>query len=338
MERYEDDNSKTTQGIGGRLPLILGVSGAALGALAMGFVIANALSGGSSNSPTVDVEPSSTVPGEGPSATPEQPGQSPTAPPPGATTIPPTATPVPPTPTPAPPTPRPAPELDNAKYWEPFRATGGDASTNAKTQLPNRRLEANWLVKTEGCPGAGCIRGRASVMTAIGPLGTGESPVASALVSNHFVARRAAANLLMDLRWKGTLNAIAGANVNSSVDIEVIVSEVNPDTRAVVKALPGMPYSVVSEELGLEAITGLDSLDVEDSRSINVPLKLTPDRLYRIELKITCSTRSFFTLSATTCSFWDDKEFAGVEWTKLQIEYDRGLCTPQQKGDGCIYE
>jgi hypothetical protein len=156
-------------------------------------------------------------------------------------------------------------------------------------------------------------------------------------VYNTFPAYRADANLLMDIRWNGSLAAVVGANVNTGVDIEIIVNEIDRGTGRVVKALPGMPFSVLSKELGLEAIQGVDTLKVEGSRSINVPLKLEPGHHYRVDLKVTCSSRAAFSLSATTCTFFSDTAFAGVEWTKQVIEYDKGVCPVSRKGEGCIY-
>ncbi|MGE0599324.1 MAG: hypothetical protein AB7J35_07225 [Dehalococcoidia bacterium] len=331
-----------------RLPIILGLAGVAFGALSFGFLIATALDGGS-NSPaapvvTTPTEPAATpspVDGDGtppPSQT-EQPAPQPTQQPPTATAVAPTSTPVPPTATPVPPTPtHTVPAINSPKFHDIFRAEGGDTSKNGKTALPFRRLEASWNNEYKGCPGPTCIRGRAMALAGVGPLGTGESPVASASVYNTFVAQRSNANLLMDLRWKGSLAAIVGANVSTGVEIQVMVNQIDKTTGKVIKAVPNMPYTVLSKELSLAAIQGVDTLKIEDSRSINVPLKLDPGQLYRIDLKITCSTRAAFSASATICSFYSDSGFAGVEWTKQVIEYDTGICSPSQKGEGCIYQ
>lgn len=319
-----------------RLPLILGLAGAAFGALAFGFVIARAMHGGSGAPAAKDSPPANhetTVPGT-PESTATPPAES--TPEPSPTPAPPTPTPVPPTPTPIPPTPTPTvPAITTPKFHDIFRAEGGATTMNTTTAIPFRKIDASWDNSYKNCPGAGCIRGRASVSTGIGPLGTGESLVASASVYNTFVAQRADANLLMDLRWKGNLAAVVGANVNAAVDIEIIVSEIDPTTKKVVKAVPNMPYSVVSKELGLEAIQGVDVLAVEGSRSVNVPLTLDPGRLYKIDLKITCSTRAAFSASATSCGFLGSDY--GVEWTRQVIEFDTGICAPAQKGNGCIY-
>jgi hypothetical protein len=321
-----------------RLPLALGVSGAVLGALALGFVVANALTGGggggSNADQDVDDEPtvSAMKDASGGSTLDPKRENTPTPAPPTATSVPPTATPVPPTPTPT------VPAITSPKFHDIFRAEGGAVSKNADTAIPVRRLEAEWNNSYKNCPSASCIRGRASVMAGVGPFGSGESPVASASVYNTFVAERANANLLMKLRWKGSLAAVVGANANTGVEITINVSEINPDTKKIIKAVPNMPYEVLSEELGLEAIQGISTLKIEDSRSVNIPLKLEPDHLYRIDLSIKCSTRVLFSLSATTCSFFDEDAFAGVEWTSQVIEYDTGVCTPSQKGEGCIYQ
>jgi hypothetical protein len=312
-----------------RLPLILGLAGAAIGALSFGFVIARVMHGGSSAPAAKDsppASPESTVPAQTEG----------TATPPAESTPEPSPTPAPPTPTPVPPTPTPTvPAITTPKFHDIYRAEGGATTMNKTTALPFRQLDASWDNSYRNCPSAGCIRGKASVSTGIGPLGTGESLVASASVYNTFSAQRADANLLMDLRWKGNLAAVVGANVNSAVDIEIIVSEIDPQTMKVVKGVPNMPYSVVSTGLGLEAIQGVDVLAVEGSRSVNIPLTLDPGRLYKIDLKITCSTRAAVSASGTTCSFQGDGY--GVEWTRQVIEYDTGICTPAQKGNGCIY-
>lgn len=328
------NDSQAGQGTN-RLPLLLGLAGIAFGALSFGFVIANALGG--SNTPASTDNPQSvltTTPAPEGTSAPE------TTPPPAPIIIPPTSTPaVPPTPTVVPPTPTPTlPAITTPKFHDIFRAEGGTTSKNAATALPVRRLEATWNNSYIGCPKASCVRGRASVMTAVGPFGTGESPVASASVYNTFVAQRSTANLHMDVRWKGTLAAVVGANVNTGVEIEIIVSEIDPRTGKIVKAVPNMPYSVLSKELGLEAIQGVDILKLEDSRSVNISLKLDTGHHYRIDLKITCSTRAAFSLSATTCTFDSDTGFGGVEWTKQVVEFDTGICSPTQKGDGCIYQ
>ena len=324
-----------------RLPLILGLAGVAFGALSFGFLIATAVGGGNSGgtpavAPTAEGSPTPESQGTQPPSATQEPGTGPTQPPSG-TPAPPTATPPPPTATPVPPTPTATqPAITTPKFHDIFRAEGGAVSKNANTQLPFRRLEAAWSNEYKGCPGATCIRGRAMALAGVGPLGTGESPVASASVYNTFVANRSNANLLMDLRWKGSLAAIVGANVNTGVDIEIIVNQIDQSGK-IVKAVPNMPYSVFSKELGLEAIQGVDTLAIEDSRSVNIPLKLETGALYRIDVKITCATRAAFSASATICSFYADTGFAGVEWTKQVIEFDTGICSPAQKGDGCIY-
>ncbi len=326
-----------------RLPIVLGLTGAVFGALALGFVVANAIGSGS-NSPANGTSPITTPENTATPPTADATQQSSTDPTQQPPTLTPTqtsssATPVPSTATPVPPTPTATvPAITSPKFHDIFRAEGGTFSTNAKTSLPFRRLEAAWNNEYKGCPGPTCIRGRAMALAGVGPLGTGESPVASASVYNTFVAQRSNANLLMDLRWKGSLAAVVGANVNTGVEIQVIVNQIDKTTGKVVKAVPNMPYSVLSKELGLEAIQGVDTLTIEDSRSVNIPLKLDPGQLYRIDLKITCSTRAAFSASATICSFYSDDGFAGVEWTKQVVEYDTGICSPTQKGDGCIYQ
>jgi hypothetical protein len=226
------------------------------------------------------------------------------------------------------------PAILSPKFHDIFRAEGGTISKSANTGLPFRRVEAAWDNSYIGCPGAGCVRGKASVWTGVGPFAIGESLEASAQVYNTFVAQRRDANLLMDVNWNGQLAAVVGANANSGVEIEILVRELNGNT--IVKTLPGMPYSVLSEELGLEAISGVDILDLEDSRSVNIPLKLEPGKTYRIDLKVTCNTRAAASASSTTCTFWGADK--GVEWTKQVIEYDTGICPPARKGDGCIYQ
>ncbi|MGE3073458.1 MAG: hypothetical protein AB7N24_05140 [Dehalococcoidia bacterium] len=346
---YTAEISSPPQQRSNRLPIILGLAGVAFGALSFGFVVATAIGGGS-NGPAAPVVTTPTEPATTPSpvdggGTPppptqtEPPAPQPTQQPPSGTAVPPTATSVPPTATPVPPTATPTvPTITSPKFHDIFRAEGGTVSRNAKTTLPFRRLEASWNNEYKGCPGPTCIRGRAMALAGVGPLGTGESPVASASVYNTFVAQRSNANLLMDLRWKGSLAAVVGANVATGVEIQVVVNEIDKSTGKVIKAVPNMPYTVLSKELSLAAIQGVDTLKIEDSRSINVPLKLDPGQLYRIDLKITCSTRAAFSASATICSFYSDSGFAGVEWTKQVIEYDTGICSPSQKGDGCIYQ
>jgi len=338
MNNFDEYNESTTpsqRNNPNRMPWILGIAGVAFGALSFGFVAANAFGIGGQASPasTIEATPTSHAvvrpPGEGIDATPDA-TQPPATP---ATTTPVTST---PSPTPVPPTATPTqPAINSPKFHHIFRAEGGTASTNGTTALPVRRVEAFWNNSYQNCPSATCIRGRASVTAGVGPFGTAETPVASASVFNTFVAQRADANLLMDLRWSGTLLTLAGANATTGVKIEVIVSEIDRDTSKVIGVVPGMPYSVLSEEIGLGAIQGYDSIKLEESRSINIPLKLKPNSIYRIDLKITCSTRVAFSLSATTCGFSGGS--AGVEWTKQVIEFDTGICSPNERGTGCIY-
>lgn len=238
------------------------------------------------------------------------------------------------TPTTAPPASTPTPAVTTAKFHDIFRAEGGSVSKNTTTSLPFRRVDAGWDNSYRDCPGADCIRGRASAIAAVGPGGTGEHPIASAQVFNTFVANRADAILHMDLVWKGTLASVVGANANASVDIEITVQELSKTTMQPINTLPDMPFSVMSESLGLEAIQGVDVLELEDSRQVAIPMRLNPGGLYRIELKITCDTRVAFSLSATTCGFFGDNY--GVEWTRQVIEFDTGICSPTQQGDGCI--
>lgn len=318
------------------LVMLLAGSGALLLALGvLGGVLIGLNTGGNDSAQQAsiagdDASPSPTATAA-PTDTPE-PTPTPTQAPPTAT-----PTPAPPTatPTPAPPTPTPTPSITTPKFHDLFRAEGGEVSTNGNTALPFRRLEATWDNSYQNCPGAGCVRGRASVMAGVGPLGTGEHPIASALVYNTFSAQRADATLRMDIRWKGGLVAIASANANSSVDINVIVREIDRTTGAPLVTLPNMPFSVMSESLGLEAIQGVDELTLEDSRQVSIPMKLDPGSFYRIDLEITCDTRVSFSLSATSCTFFGGD--SGVEWTRQYVEYDTGLCSPDQQGDGCIH-
>ncbi len=331
-----DDGAQeiTTATSGSRLPLMLGLGGLALGVLAFGFVAANALVGGDGNegdtAPPQGDDPTGTPRAESTRA--DSSATSPAKTAPGGS---PTATPVPPTATAAPPTPTATvPAITSSKFFDMFRASGGDTHKSANTGLPFRRVEAAWDNSYIGCPGAGCVRGKASVWTGIGPAALGESLEATALVHNSFVAERRDANLLMDVRWSGTLSAVVGANANAGVEIEILVREMNGDTA--VKTLPNMPYSVYSKDLGIEAIAGVDILEIDETRSVNIPMKLEPKKKYRIDLIITCTARAAISGSTTGCNFWG--EGGGAEWTKLQVEYDTGICSPSQKGDGCIYQ
>lgn len=293
-------------------------------------------SAGNNGAPSAPIEeatptpPEATPPGE---ETPVSPTE-PTAPP---TEIPvePTATPVPPTATPAPPTATPTPSIDTYKYQSIFRAEGGSSDRNKKSATPIRRLEAEWDNSYRDCPGTrDCIRGRASAFTGAGPGATGEQLEASSLVYNTFTARRANAHLLMDLEWRGSLFSAVGANANAGVEAFIIVRELGSDGKPV-KTVPGMPYRIFSEELGLEAIQGIDTLEIDDSRSVSVPLQLNPGATYRVELEITCNTRVAFSVSATACDFWGGDE--GVEWTSQVVEYDTGICREDEQGAGCVY-
>jgi len=240
------------------------------------------------------------------------------------------------TPTPAAPTPvlsTPTPAITTPKYHDIFRAEGGTTSTNKTTALPARSLDAAWDNSYRACPGTDCVRGRANASTVIGPGGAGEQLEATASVFNTFTAYRAEANLLMDLKWAGTLASIVGANSNAAVEVEILVSEL--DGRGMpVKSVPGMPYNVVSRSLGLDAVSGADILRVEGGRQVNIPLTLSPGKTYRVELLITCSVRALISASSTSCLFLG--EGRGVEWTRQLIEYDMGICPPNDRTAGCV--
>ncbi len=242
-----------------------------------------------------------------------------------------TPTPSAPAPTPVPPTPTPG--ITTPKYHDIFRAEGGTASQNKTTALPARNLGATWDNSYRACPGTDCVRGRANVWTTIGPGGAGESLEATASVFNTFSASRANANLLMDLKWAGTLASIVGANSNTGVEIEILVSEL--DVRGMpVKAVPGMPFSVISRELGLDAVSGADRVTVEGTRQVNIPLTLSPGKTYRVELSITCTARALISASTTSCLF--SGEGQGVEWTRQTIEFDQGICPANDRTVGCV--
>ncbi len=327
------DDYSTYQPTTNRVPLMLGVAGAMLGALAFGFVIASAV--GKNTAPQPPEPASAAAPAvvtETPSpATTQQPSPVATQPVP-ATPVPPTATLVPPTATPIPPTATPTvPAITSPKFLDFYRAEGGSTYKSTKTLLPFRRADASWDNSYKDCPGPGCIRGKVSVWTGLGPLSVAESPSSSATVYNTFTAQRSSANLLMTVKWSTALLSLASANSDSQTKVEVIVSQIDPKTKKVVKAVPGMPYSVMSESLGLQAIQGLDKLSDSDTRKINVPLHgLTVGANYRIELKASCATRAAFSISATTCA-------TTAEWTTMAVEFDKGLCAPSQTGNGCIY-
>jgi hypothetical protein len=327
-----------------RTPLIMLVVGVGSLVLAIGLVGGFLLAGGASGgdealegpgveTTTTTTEPPTTTTTEPPTTTTTtEPPTTTTTEPPTTTTTEPTTT----TTTEPPTTTTTVPEVTSPKFHYIFRAEGGSVNTNARTALPFRRLEASWDNSYRDCPNVDCIRGRASAAALVGPFGTAESPVASAQVYNTFVARRASAELIMDVRWKGNLVALVGANATTKVDIEIFVRELDASSQPV-KTVPGTPFLVLSESVGNEAIAGYQNLDLDGSRQVTIPMQnLNVNATYRVDLKVTCDTRVAFSASATGCNFWADGDW-GAEWTRQIVEFDVGVCRPDETGTGCIY-
>jgi hypothetical protein len=232
-----------------------------------------------------------------------------------ATPVPPTATPVPPTATPVPPTPTPAPTII---YHDIFRAEGGDYYRSTSSSLPLRRVEATWNNCYKECTGTSDrVRGRLTANAMAGPFTIAERLEASAMVYNTFTAQGSDAELEMDIRWKGNMIALAGADSHASVTLTVNVFELDSNGR-VVRAVPGLPYTVMEEEIG-SGLQGYDSIAIEDSRSITIPMRLQEDKTYRIELELTCSARAALSGSVTGCDFSGGSEFA--EWTAMRVAF-----------------
>jgi hypothetical protein len=150
-----------------------------------------------------------------------------------------------------------------------------------------------------------------------GPFTIAERLEASALVYNTFNAQTADAELEMDVAWVGKLFSVLAADASVSVAVAVNVAEID-SAGNVVKSVAGMPYTVMEHEIGA-GLQGVDTIDLQESRSITVPMRLVAGRTYRVELELTCTTRASFSASSTGCSFSGDGSYA--EWTAMRIAF-----------------
>lgn len=322
-----------------RKPMIVLIVGVGALVLAIGIVAGFVIAGGAGGS-AAEAESTTTT---GSFSTTTAPTTTTTAPttttttPPTTTTIAPTTTTAPTTTITTPTTTTTEPEVTTPKFHYIFRAEGGSVDTNDSTAIPIRRLEASWDNSYRDCPDGDCIRGRASAAAIVGPGGIDEHLVASAQVYTTFVARRPIADLLMDVRWKGNLLAVVGASATTAVDIEILVRELDASNQPV-KTVSGTPFSVLSEEVGNDALSGYQDLDLEGSRSVTIPMSnLNVGATYRVDLILTCDTRAAFSGTSTSCNFWAGGDW-GAEWTRQIVEFDVGLCRPDESGTGCVYQ
>jgi len=358
-----------------RLPLLIGLGGVAVGALAAGFVIASSFGGSkpvnASDSELVsslgttelaEQQASESAPattpvetriivvesqqapqnqaGSQPSSQPETPAQpsQPTQPPAGQTNpTPPTATPTrppvnnppvnnppvnnppvnnPPTQTP------PTTGITTPKFQYVNDATGGTTKQTSESTPPTKTVEARYILNGN----------RAGAKVALGGLTPNGSEKAQAQTYATFRAMRSTAKVSMDLRWQGTLTAGGLGNSKSDVRIDVIVSEINPVTREVVRILPSMPYSVYSKSKtgsGTPNIINAQPLDISGGKHVDLNVRLEPGKTYRVDTRVICSAERSGVGSTASCE-------ATAAWAKIVVEYDKGICQMNEVGAGCI--
>ncbi|MEA3276626.1 MAG: hypothetical protein U9Q81_15300 [Pseudomonadota bacterium] len=161
------------------------------------------------------------------------------------------------------------------------------------------------------------------VFSGLGPLTFFENITGEAAIYVDFPAHRADADLIIDVGWKGTLLALASADAHSEVALLARVLKSNGTEI--------QSHTFLDEEIG-SALEGADTRSFEDRSKILLPLTLDPGAAYRVELELTCHVRAAFSISATTCGFYE----RGAWVNSWAIEFDQGTCDEGDPRPGCI--
>jgi hypothetical protein len=203
------------------------------------------------------------------------------------------------------------------QYLDIFRAEGGETYRSVATGLPARRVEASYDNSYRDCPDGDCVRGRIQAATVAGPFTIAERLEASALVFNTFKAWTDDAELEMTVAWSGKLFSVIAGDAYASVALTVNVVEIDSAGKPV-KTVAGLPYTVMEHEIGA-GLQGVDTIDLKDTRSISVPMRLEVGKTYRVELELTCNARASLSVSSTGCSFSGANSYA--EWTAMRVAF-----------------
>jgi hypothetical protein len=273
--------------------------------IAVGLVIGGLLLLGACGDTTEDAGPGAvadTIDG----STPEAP-TGPAAP--GATpaTAAPTPGPAPPPPGPTtttPPTTAPAP-VSVVEELTVFGGRGVESGGGLLTQMA-------WNVDTD-LP-------IAQTTTFHGPLAVDERAEAKGQVYSQFQPRSSEATVTWNLTWRGTLEAVAGADAAAEGRVTVRVYEVIPAGSATTIG-PTVFEQTLDEDVISAALQGVSTVDIRgsDHQSVALP-PLDLDKHYRLEAEVLCSTRVVFSLGTTQCNFIDI--LGGVIVESWSIRFD----------------
>lgn len=143
--------------------------------------------------------------------------------------------------------------------------------------------------------------------TGHGPFATLESAELRTRLYSSFQPRSSDATVDWDIRWKGTLGAVVGADARSQATITVRVYEIiTSNDGSPARVGPTIFERVIADEGIGAALQGVSILEMNDrnAQSVRLPA-LDLDRFYRLEVELHCSTYVAFSLSATVCDFED---------------------------------
>jgi hypothetical protein len=141
--------------------------------------------------------------------------------------------------------------------------------------------------------------GRLRVWSGVGPFGAFQDPAAEVWITSDFTAPFSDATLRTTVSWHGSLNTLASFGSGTAVEIDLGIYELDGD--ALGARIAGT--AELDEEILAEAIQSGSIINYADSVSRSYDRDLTPGLVYRVELRLTCSARATFALSATTCEF-----------------------------------
>jgi hypothetical protein len=163
--------------------------------------------------------------------------------------------------------------------------------------------------------------GRLRVWSGVGPFGAFQDPAAEVWITSDFTAPFSDATLRTTVSWHGSLNTLASFGSGTAVEIDLGIYELDGD--ALGARIAGT--AELDEEILAEAIQPGSFINYADSVSRSYDRDLTPGLVYRVELRLTCSARATFALSATTCEFGSsDQTDTGpnfASWSDVVLTY-----------------
>ena len=161
--------------------------------------------------------------------------------------------------------------------------------------------------------------------TGHGPFAIAESAELKARLYSSFQPQSTDATVEWDIRWNGTLSAVAGADARSEATVAVRVYEIiTSNDGSPARPGPTVFERVIANESTAAAFQGLSLLymDDRDIQSVQLPA-LDLAKFYRLEVELHCSTFVAFSLSATTCGFEGSNDPSrGVTVESWSIHYD----------------